>query len=322
MTYRGLLTRAQVGLVPPQRRSTEIAPTGTTLHYAGAAQGVDVAPAGHPRCLALWRGYQQYHQQVKDWADIAYTLGACQHGWLLAGRGAGVRTAATGPANGYRYAVCSILGGSETPTRDLLDAVNAGVTMLRNSDVKPAGLAVDSHRDHMSTSCAGEALTAHARTIDGRTVWVVDPDPEEDDMGHVDTISGQALDAIADRAAQRVLFHGYENRKMRNPDGSIAHRPDGTAAPWGWTLMRQIEVSSVYSQLAVKMLEGEVVVANLRRALDEAGVGDLDETRVARELLRLLLEQVQAPPLSELSDYTDLVDGETVEVPALPAGGA
>lgn len=317
MTYRGLLTRAQIGLVPPQRRSTEIAPTGTTLHYAGAAQGVAIALTGHPRCLALWRGFQAFHMRPvadggRGWADIAYTLGACQHGWLLAGRGAGVRTAATGPANGYRYAVCSVIGGSETPTRDLLDAVNAGVTMLRNSDVKPAGLAVDSHRDHMQTSCAGEAVTAHARTIDGRTVWVVDPDPEEDDMGHVDTISDAAAAAIA----RRVVFTGWEDLKLRDEQGREAPRPDGTVAKSGFTMIRLADAAATHARVVRFLLETGEVLATLRAALDELRaevaadpgvVVQIDADDLARALVRVVNVDTENP---------------VEALAALPAGGA
>jgi len=286
VTYRGHLTRTEIGLAPPRSRSTEITPTGTTLHYAGAAQGVALDLDGHLRCLALWRGYQVFHMQTRGWADIAYTLGACQHGYLLAGRGAGVRTAATGPANGYRYALCSVLGGSETPTRDLLDAVDAGVRMLRTGEVKPAGVAVDSHRDHMSTSCAGDALTAHARTIDGRpinTVRVVDPDLEEDAMTPAQEAKLDRLTEAVDRIPHRVMWDTHEAAKIDTP------RADGTLAPAGYRLGRLVEAAAVHSAATRAVLEGDSLTQRLAAALDEIGRPDVDEQALADALLARVL---------------------------------
>ena len=157
MTYMGFHTRDEIGLRKPRSRSTNIDARegGVTAHYAGPPQKVDTALAGHDRCLALWRGYQRYHMDSKGWVDIAYTMGVCQHGYLLAGRGAGVRTAANGTkaGNDHWYAICWIGGGDEKPTKDAIDAFWTGVRMLRSQG--DAGTRTNKHKDHKSTSCPG-----------------------------------------------------------------------------------------------------------------------------------------------------------------------
>lgn len=162
MTYRGFLSRADVGLRKPRSRSTNIDASrgGITAHYAGKAQGVDTSLSGHSRCLALWRGYQRYHMDSHGWVDIAYTLGVCQHGYVLAGRGAGVRTAANGTnsGNSYWYAVCFILGGNEKPTKDAIDAFWAAVRMLQEQG--GAADRVNDHSKHKPTTCAGDPVRA------------------------------------------------------------------------------------------------------------------------------------------------------------------
>lgn len=168
MTYRGFLSRADIGLRSPRSVSHNITPEngGVAGHYAGPAQNVD----GHDDCLRLWRGYQVYHMDTHGWVDIAYTLGVCDHGYILAGRGAGVRTAANGTNIGNQnyYAVCWIGGKGETPTQDAVDAFWAAVRMLREQG--EAGNKVVRHSYFKSTSCPGNLGT------------VIDKGPQEETM--------------------------------------------------------------------------------------------------------------------------------------------
>lgn len=168
MSYAGFTTRATTALARPRSVSRNITPAqgGVTIHYGGPRVGI-TANTPHSRCLAVWRSWQNYHMRTHGWADIAYTGGFCQHGYLLAGRGIGVRTAANGTntANQSYYALCWIGGDGDTPTQDALDACDEGILQLRAAG---AGLRVASHQDWVSTSCAGEALTAHARRRDNQ----------------------------------------------------------------------------------------------------------------------------------------------------------
>lgn len=153
MTYRGFLSRGTIGLRKPRSVSYNITPEngGVAGHYAGPAQRVN----SHDDCLRLWRGYQNYHMDTHGWTDIAYTLGVCDHGYILAGRGAGVRTAANGTNTGnqHYYAVCWIGGQGETPTQDAQDAFWAAIEMLKTQG--NAGNKVVRHSYFKPTSCPG-----------------------------------------------------------------------------------------------------------------------------------------------------------------------
>lgn len=210
MTYRGHISRAQIGLRAPRSRSFNIDASrgGVTGHHAGPAQGVNVALSGHSKCLSLWRGYQNYHMDTHGWADIAYSMGVCQHGYILAGRGAGVRTGANGTntGNAYWYAICWIGGGSEKPTQDALDAFWMAVRLLRQDG--GAADRINEHSDHKATTCAGNFGDA-IKSEDGST-WVIDPDTEDDEM----LKQGDEGDAVK----------AYQRRLLQWADG--AGRPD------------------------------------------------------------------------------------------------
>lgn len=194
MTYRGFQSRAEIGLRSPRSVSHNITPQngGVAGHYAGPAQNVD----SHDDCLRLWRGYQAYHMDKHGWVDIAYTLGVCDHGYILAGRGAGVRTAANGSNTGNQnyYAVCWIGGNGETPTQDAVDAFWQAVRFLRSQG--HAGNLVRRHSDFKSTSCPGSL----GPVIDAGI-------PEEDDMT-----------PEQDQMLKRI----YEELTSENKSGTIA----------------------------------------------------------------------------------------------------
>lgn len=183
MTARiaGFISRAEAGLRKPRSISHSISPSsgGSALHYGGPAQRI----ASHSQCAARWRSWQDYHMDTHGWSDIAYTLGVCQHGYVLAGRGAGVRTAANGTnvGNSTHYAICWIGGEGETPAREALDAFEWAVLELRKTG---AGRSVKPHRYFKSTGCPGSPLTNHAAALDGKDISTTEPTTpsEEDDM--------------------------------------------------------------------------------------------------------------------------------------------
>lgn len=164
----GFVTRAEAGLRPPRSFSRNITPDqgGVALHYGGPAQRI----TDHAGCLRTWRAYQRYHMDTHGWVDIAYSLGVCDHGYVLAGRGAGVRTAANGTNTGNDdyYAVVWLGGEGETPTQAALDAAEWAVGELRRAG--RAGGQVLPHHVFTGTRCPGPDMTAQAHRLDGKPV--------------------------------------------------------------------------------------------------------------------------------------------------------
>lgn len=169
---KGFLSRAQLGMRVPRSVSRSFDPRdgGVTYHYAGGPQRVSPLLSGHTRCVNLWRGYQNYHMDSRNYVDIAYTGGVCQHGFTFAGRGAGIRTGANGTNSGnYRfYAVCWIGGEGETPTKEALQAMAWWVRELRRNG--GAGMRVVPHSFHKATGCPGAPLKNESRDLDGQQI--------------------------------------------------------------------------------------------------------------------------------------------------------
>lgn len=169
MTARitGFVSRADAGLQAPRSVSRSITPAsgGVALHYGGPAVAID----SHQDCVRVWRGWQTFHMNTKGWADIAYTMGVCQHGYVFAGRGAGVRTAANGTDAGNQsyYAVCWIGGKGQQPTQLALDAFDWAIENLRKTG---AGRRTRPHHVFRSTECPGLELTGHAGARDGKDI--------------------------------------------------------------------------------------------------------------------------------------------------------
>lgn len=122
----------------------------------------------HRNCAARVRGVQRFHMSptpsdpTKPWADIAYSFLVCRHGFTFVGRGWGIRTAATGPANGFSLAFC-FLGNDTAGRRDVtpaaFDELRLLVAEFRRRYGRPR-VRVRGHRDYMVTSCPGDELYA------------------------------------------------------------------------------------------------------------------------------------------------------------------
>lgn len=161
----GFISRSSAGLVAPRSVSKNITPEhgGTLVHYGGA----DVPTSSHASAKSRWKSWQTYHMVTRGWVDIAYTMGVDNWGFVYAGRGAGVRTAANGTnyANQNYYAVCWIGGAKQTPTRAALSAIAWAVNALRDSG---AGMSVGNHSDFRTTGCPGDDLRRETAKIDGK----------------------------------------------------------------------------------------------------------------------------------------------------------
>lgn len=177
MTARaiGFVTREACGLRKPRSISRNIRPAsgGVAVHYGGPA----VSIPNHLTCLRVWRGWQDFHMDGHGWVDIAYTMGYCQHGYVFAGRGAGIRTAAQGTNDGNDrfYAAVWLGGAGQVPTTRALDALEWCVAELRRSG--GAGLAVKPHSSFHTTECPGDLLRAFSKRLEGKSLSPVPPTP-------------------------------------------------------------------------------------------------------------------------------------------------
>lgn len=139
------------------------------VHYS--AMDADEA-RDHRDCPARVRGIQRYHMSptpadpTKPWSDIAYNWLICPHGAIFRGRGWCVRSAATGPANGYSVAAC-VLGDDSPDEREANPAVRQALRDIyafvdkRAPDFRGAR----GHRDFMGTPCPGNELYRFLKTL-------------------------------------------------------------------------------------------------------------------------------------------------------------
>lgn len=155
-------SRATVGLPSVSGVSTNITPAsgGVAIHYNGGAVGI-TASHPHSQCRAWVKNTHNYHVNGNGWAYFAYSLAVCQHGIVMEGRGIGRRTAANGTnyGNQHYYAIVAVLGGNETPTTAMLDAIADAVAYLRSQG--GAGNQIRPHSYFLATSCPGNKLRNH-----------------------------------------------------------------------------------------------------------------------------------------------------------------
>jgi hypothetical protein len=210
----GFVTRQEWGAVPPTQVSHNVWPQqgGTAVHYGGAPARV----ASHTDCLRRVKAWQAYHMGVHGWSDIAYNLLVCDHGYVFAGRGLGVRSAAQGTDEGNNdyVAVCHV-NGTATPATPALEAAAWCVVTFRKAG---AGLRARPHRTFHSTDCPGNSLATYAvKWWDGKAIAAggtappVDPTAARvrmvqavqraihvDDDGHWGAITDAAVNAVRD----------------------------------------------------------------------------------------------------------------------------
>jgi hypothetical protein len=167
---KGFRTRADLKMRAPKSVSRNINASlgGVAVHYGGSEP--NPAPSQHADCENTWRAWQNYHMDHNGWVDIAYTAGYCNHGYVLAGRGYGVRTAANGTNDAnYKYlAFVWVGGGSATPSELAFDALDWLINDARKNG--GAGPLVKPHKFFYPTSCPGTILTAKAATRDNKPV--------------------------------------------------------------------------------------------------------------------------------------------------------
>lgn len=203
VAIEGFASRADIGLRRPDSISRNVNPAagGVAWHYLGFNPRIST----HSDCLRVWRNVQKSHMDTNGWVDIAYTLGVCPHGWVLAGRGYGVRTAAQGTNDGNSrfMAACALTDG---PTTSKMIAAMLWATAEMRRD--GAGREVRPHSHFRSTSCPGDPLRAETARWHNNTI---NQTVEEEDMSVLDWAK-ESWNKMLDRA--RVS----ENTHARNVD--------------------------------------------------------------------------------------------------------
>ena len=126
---------------------------GIVFHYSGMDADEQ---SNHANCANRVRGIQRFHMDTRGWQDIAYSWLVCKHGYVFEGRGFGVRTAATGSANGSTLAVC-FLGDDTTGRDDVTIEGRQGLAEIATAFFKryPNATGITGHKDHMATACPG-----------------------------------------------------------------------------------------------------------------------------------------------------------------------
>lgn len=150
-----IITRAGWKARPPTSagNTLDARPEGVTIHWEGTPEGVDP----HSDCDDVVRAIQKYHQDKREWADIAYNFLVCQHGRVFEGRGLRKGSAANGTteANARRYAVCAITGPGDEQSPELHAGLRDAVAVCQGAG---AGKDVNGHRDVFATDCPGDQL--------------------------------------------------------------------------------------------------------------------------------------------------------------------
>jgi hypothetical protein len=153
------VTRAEWGARSPESRTflVKSQQRGTAVHYSGSDSDEQ---ADHRNCAARVRNIQRFHMDGRGWADIAYSMVVCKHGYIFAGRGIGVRTAANGTdaGNDAFHAVC-FLGDDSVNRDDITDAGRRAIRQAVGACNKWAGRKeVRPHSFFKPTGCPGDQL--------------------------------------------------------------------------------------------------------------------------------------------------------------------
>jgi hypothetical protein len=167
-----VVTLAQAGVPPITGLSTSInGDEGTTFHHGGPSPwtggGIDrssaaafAATAPHSRCPSIWRAWDAFHRS-KGWVGIAYNFGACPHGFVFEGRGAGYRSAAQGTnaGNATSHAVVAMIGDGDPFTDPCKQAALDARHFCRSHPKRPANDVLHKHKDWHSTACPGDQVS-------------------------------------------------------------------------------------------------------------------------------------------------------------------
>lgn len=128
------------------------------IHYPGP--GSDIGRDSKQGIISRLQGIRYDHlHSDEDWVEIAYNWAVDQVGriWELRGKR---QSGANGTLQSNRrgQSILCIIGQYETPTLELIAAVNDCIAYIR--DWQPGAIHIYGHRDSVSTECPGDKLYA------------------------------------------------------------------------------------------------------------------------------------------------------------------
>lgn len=232
---RGFETRSELGMRKARSVSRSITPEkgGVAPHWGGNKPII----RNHGDCRRTWLAWQNYHMDVHEWVDLAYNLGYCQHGYVFAGRGAGVRSAANGTNDGNQnfYAVVWIGGKGMIPTLRAIRALLWCVMILRWSKVKPAGRRIWPHRRFTGSQCPGDVLIGQAAKYNGKRVSDVPRKVRPGDRKHAVKILKRRMRANGYRVPSTSRTYGRRlKRQVSNFKTRHGLRGNGVVGRKAW----------------------------------------------------------------------------------------
>lgn len=231
----GFLTRSDLGLVRPESVSYNVTPQhgGLAVHWNGPR----AANATHADCIRTWKNVQKFHMETNGWVDIAYSIGFCNHGYVFAGRGYGVRTAANGTNFGNQnYLAAYWIGGEgQTPTQKAYNALDWIIVDFRK---KGAGRRVRPHQDFTGSACPGPHFIKYCRSRDNQNVPTSGGSTPQEDVV-TDEQMDRLLSAIsaagagrAGRDLQSANVWGHRDERSDNQNEQTKSRHTLAHARW------------------------------------------------------------------------------------------
>lgn len=186
------------------------------IHYGGGAN-----PAGgskdEAKETAVLRGWQNWHVDGRGWQDIAYNYAIGQTGLVYRLRGENRAGATSGdyegdgiPENHEARAVVFILGGTQAPTQEALDAF----ARIWRADPLP----VIGHRDVKSTACPGDALYQYVQSKEWEQSEVTIDDVNRIVVGSEKRIIKTLITALVDG---KVLKGKLGDKAVKNLQESL-----------------------------------------------------------------------------------------------------
>jgi len=210
-----MVRRSAWGAAPPKGRPVSIAAPvrWLFLHHS----------AGHDGGPETVRAIQRFHQQDRQWADVAYTwLYSPRDRVFYEGRGPGVSGAHTRGYNKTGHAVC-VLGNYETtpPPLHVIDDLAEWAAWHKTAGWGPA--AYTPHRQVGATSCPGRYLVQLLDQLNGlaagdRPEPLGDPEPDDDLEDGLDDALEELL-RVQDRALDFDPALGYWERRLADREG-------------------------------------------------------------------------------------------------------